>query len=576
MRFGLFYELQMPRPWGPRAEEKTLCDALEQIELADRLGFDHVWEVEHHFLEEYAHSSAPEVFLAAASQRTKRIRLGHGIVQLPPGFNHPARVAERIATLDLVSGGRVEFGTGQGSSQAELGGFGVDRELKHAQWEEALDAIVRMMTEEPFAGHEGRFFSMPPRNVVPKPKQKPHPPLWVACSRRETIPLAARKGLGALSFNFVEPEQAKAWVDEYYALIASPECVPAGLTVNPQVAIVLPFMCHEDEQTAIDRGIDGAHFFGFSLAYYYVFGKHQPGVTNVWNEFTAHRKEYGFARELISASDKPLGIKLLEQGLGSFRGAVGTPAQIFELIERYERAGVDLVIFAAQAGHNRHEHICEAIELFSKTVLPRFAEKAAARDAEKHERLAAAIEQALARRSPARPPSGAYLITPQGETGPAGTLRVYPPSQGQTEHRVSARPAAGGGNRALVWLVRGRSDEQLERMMPILAPFIFKGMQRAFRPDRAFGFSGEIEYHLQGDGKSRKWVIRIADGKAVAKSGSAKSPVVVLRMSEPTFARLSAGILHPVAAVLEGKLQAEGDVKIVNRIGEMFGGSSGY
>ena len=575
MRFGLFYELQMPRPWGPGAEEKTLGDALEQIELADRLGFDQVWEVEHHFLEEYSHSSAPEVFLAAASQRTKRIRLGHGVVQLPPGFNHPARVAERIATLDLVSGGRVEFGTGQGSSQAELGGFGVDRELKHAQWEEALDAIVRMMTEEPFAGHQGRFFSMPPRNVVPKPKQKPHPPLWVACSRRETILLAARKGLGALSFNFVEPEQAKAWVDEYYALIASPECVPAGLTVNPQVAIVLPFMCHEDEQTAIDRGIDGAHFFGFSLAYYYVFGKHQPGLTNIWDEFTAHRKEYGFARELISASDKPLGIKLLEQGLGSFRGAVGTPGQIFDLIERYERAGVDLVIFAAQAGHNRHEHICEAIELFSKAVLPRFAEKAAARDAAKRERLAAAVEEALPRRSLARSAPPTYLITPQGETGPAGTLRVYPPVQGETKPRISTRPAASG-TRALAWLVRGRSDEQLERMMPLLAPIIFKGMQRAFRPDRAFGFSGEIEYNLQSDEKSRKWVIRIADGKAVAKSGSAKSPIVVLRMSEPTFARLSAGILHPVAAVLEGKLQAEGDIKIVNRIGEMFGGSSGY
>src|SRR5216684_2868725 len=142
MRFGIFYEHQIPRPWPPGAEHQLLKDALEQVEIADRVGFHAVWEVEHHFLEEYSHSSAPEVFLAAASQRTRRIRLGHGIVQLPPGFNHPARVAERIATLDLLSGGRVEFGTGQGSSQAELGGFGVDRDLKHNQWEEALDAVI--------------------------------------------------------------------------------------------------------------------------------------------------------------------------------------------------------------------------------------------------------------------------------------------------------------------------------------------------------------------------------------------------------------------------------------------------
>src|SRR5258705_11393851 len=134
MRFGIFYEHQLPRPWDEDAHERLLNDALEQIELADRAGFDYVWEVEHHFLEEYSHSSAPEVFLAAASQRTKRIRLGHGIVQLPPPFNHPARVAERIATLDLVSGGRVDFGTGESSSQAELGGFGVPVEEKRAMW----------------------------------------------------------------------------------------------------------------------------------------------------------------------------------------------------------------------------------------------------------------------------------------------------------------------------------------------------------------------------------------------------------------------------------------------------------
>src|SRR5437899_3496086 len=160
MKFGVFDELQRPRPWGPDGEENMVREALEQIELADRLGFHSVWEVEHHFLEEYSHSSAPEVFLAAASQRTRRIRLGHGIVQLPPGFNHPARVAERIATLDLLSGGRVDFGTGESSSQMELGGFGVDRESKRAQWTEALDVVTRMMVEEPFAGHRGRFLSV--------------------------------------------------------------------------------------------------------------------------------------------------------------------------------------------------------------------------------------------------------------------------------------------------------------------------------------------------------------------------------------------------------------------------------
>src|SRR5919112_6099182 len=145
MKFGIFYEHQLPRPWDADAEHKLLKDALEQVELADKLGIDYVWEVEHHFLEEYSHSSAPEVFLAAASQRTSRIRLGHGIVQLPFNFNHTARVAERVATLDLLSNGRVDFGTGESSSEAELGGFNIDRDEKRDQCNEALDAATRML-----------------------------------------------------------------------------------------------------------------------------------------------------------------------------------------------------------------------------------------------------------------------------------------------------------------------------------------------------------------------------------------------------------------------------------------------
>src|SRR6266540_1921439 len=305
MRFGIFYEHQFPRPWDEGGELKLFQEALDQVELADRIGIDHAWEVEHHFLEEYSHSSAPEVFLAAASQRTQNLRLGHGIVHLSPEVNHPARIAERIATLDLVSGGRVEFGTGEGSSQAELGGFGVPRDLKREQWEEAIGVVARMLVEEPFAGYRGRWIEVPQRNVVPKPKQKPHPPLWVACSRRETILMAARKGLGALSFSFVEPEAAKEWVDEYYRVIASDECVPAGFAVNPNLAVVVPFMCHQDEATAIERGIDGAHFFGYSLAHYYVFGQHRPALTNVWEEFQRKRNEYGFAREIVRSEDAP-------------------------------------------------------------------------------------------------------------------------------------------------------------------------------------------------------------------------------------------------------------------------------
>src|SRR5438105_11980770 len=174
MKFGIFYEHQLPRPWIDGDEHRLLKDALEQIELADRLGIDYVWEVEHHFLEEYSPSPGPAVFLAAASQRTTNIRLGHGIVNVMPQVNHPARVAERLATLDLVSNGRVDYGTGESSSAAELGGFLIEREHKQEMWRESLDAITRMLVEEPFAGSDGQRVQMPPRNVVPKAVQRPH------------------------------------------------------------------------------------------------------------------------------------------------------------------------------------------------------------------------------------------------------------------------------------------------------------------------------------------------------------------------------------------------------------------
>ncbi len=414
MKFGIFYEHQIPRPWEDGDEHRLLKDALEQVELADRLGFDHVWEVEHHFLEEYSHSSAPEVFLAAASQRTARIRLGHGIVLLPSAYNHTARVVERINTLDLLSDGRVDFGTGESSSNAELDGFGIERATKRNQWLEHIEAASRMMVEEPFAGWDGEFLEMPPRNVVPKPHQKPHPPLWVACSQRETIHLAATKGVGALTFAFVEPGEAKHWVDDYYSTIASEECVPAGFAVNANLASVLPLMCHEDEATAIDRGLDGAHFFGYSLGHYYVYGQHRPGVTDVWADFEQNRSAYGFDRDTASQLGGNLRAQMQGNGILALRGAIGTPDQVRDLLREYEAAGVDQVIFVSQAGRNRHEHICESMELFAREVMGEFAERDPAHVAARDERLADAVAAALARREGPRTADPDYLIPQPG------------------------------------------------------------------------------------------------------------------------------------------------------------------
>ena len=571
MRFGLFYEHQLPRPWEPESEQRLLAAALEQVALADRLGYDYVWEVEHHFLEEYSHSSAPEVFLAAASQRTERIRLAHGIVQAIPAINHPARIAERIATLDLVSGGRVDFGSGEGASQLELGGFGVDRFRKHEIWSDTLDAITRMFVEEPFCGWDSEFLQMPPRNVVPKPQQKPHPPLWVACSRRESILDAARRGLGALCFSFVEPEQAGTWVDEYYRLISSAECVPAGFEWNPNVAVVLPFMVHPEERVAVERGSDGANFFGFSLGYYYGFGNHRPGASEVWEEFVRRRAEFGFA-EAPDPDDLPLGVRIMQQGLGSLRGAIGTPDQVRELVQRYDEAGVDQLIFVAQSGRNRHEHVCEALELFATEVMGPFAERAEEVEARKGERLAPARERALARRAGPRRVED-YVVQPHAERRPAELMRSARRFEGNGTPDLRGR-LEKLGRAAFATFVRGRSDRQLDRT--IGSPFglraLFGGMANQFTPARAGGFEGDLQWDLGVDGSVRSVHIHVEGDRAVSRRGPAPEPAVTIGIELAEFARIAAEIEPPAKALMEGRMEIEGDLQVAWRIGEMFGG----
>jgi alkanesulfonate monooxygenase SsuD/methylene tetrahydromethanopterin reductase-like flavin-dependent oxidoreductase (luciferase family) len=402
MKFGIFYEHQLPRPWEEDSELRLFQEALDQVELADRLGLDAAWEVEHHFLEEYSHSSAPEVFLAACSQRTRRIRLGHGIVLMPPGYNHPARVAERVATLDLVSQGRVDFGTGESASRAELEGFGINPDDRRAMWRETVEQVANMMVMDPYPGFQGKYVSMPVRNVLPKPVQKPHPPLWVACSNRHTIHLAAQLGLGALTFAFIDPAEARQWVEDYYETFKR-ECVPIGHAVNPNIAMVTGFSCHRDGAEARRRGTDGFRFFQFALGHHYVFGRHTPGRTNIWNKYIAVRDALG--TELF----------------GGGTGCIGTPAELTHTLAAFEAAGVDQTIFIQQGGKNRHDHICEALELFATEVMPRFHDGEEARERRKREALAPYVEAALARKERLR-----ALADDEIPTYPAYGLTVAP------------------------------------------------------------------------------------------------------------------------------------------------------
>ena len=385
MKFGVFYELQLPKPWNEGDEHRLFHDALKQVVLADKLGYDYAWEVEHHFLDEYSHSSSPEVFLAAAAALTKDIRLGHGIRQVIPNYNHPARTAEGIATLDIISNGRVEFGIGEGATRLELGGFDIPAKEKRALALEAAEQVANMLVLDPYPGFEGKGFSMPCRNVLPKPYQKPHPPMWMACTNRDTIKIAATLGVGALAFSFVDPDEAKAWADIYYGIIKSDACQPIGHTVNANIAMVSSFSVHEDRAEAIRRGAEGFEFFGFALAAM-VTKDQKPGRTDMWGDFIRQR------------GDKTAKMVQDAQGLMTRPAGIGTPDDMIEHLKAFQASGVDQVIFMQQAGRNKHEHICESLELFAQKVMPEFSQDVAAREAKKTKELAPYIEAALARK----------------------------------------------------------------------------------------------------------------------------------------------------------------------------------
>jgi alkanesulfonate monooxygenase SsuD/methylene tetrahydromethanopterin reductase-like flavin-dependent oxidoreductase (luciferase family) len=390
MKFGVFYELQLPKPWKEGDEARLFHEALEQIVLADRLGFDHAWEVEHHFLDEYSHSSAPEVFLAAAASVTKNIRLGHGIRQVIPNYNHPARTAEGLATLDIMSHGRVEFGIGEGATRLELGGFNIPAKEKRAMAIEAAEQIANMMVLDPYPGFEGKYFSMPCRNVLPKPVQRPHPPMWMACTNRDTIKVAASLGVGALAFSFLDPEEAHHWSEIYYGIIKSEECRPIGHSVNANIAMVSNFSLHHDREEAIRRGHEGFEFFGYALNAL-VAHDTVPGRTDIWGDYIKARGNR--TQEVIDAAKRAEAIAT----------GIGTPDDMRAHLRAFRNAGVDQVIFMQQAGRNRHEHICESLELFASEVMPEFKAEAAAREAKKQAELAPYIEAALKRKNWMKP-----------------------------------------------------------------------------------------------------------------------------------------------------------------------------
>jgi len=356
MKFGLLYEMETPRPWHERSEYNTYWEALAQIELADRLGFDYVWEVEHHFLEEYSHSPAPEVFYGAVTQRTKNIRIAHGVRLLPFNFNHPIKVAEQAAVLDIMSNGRVDLGTGRSTTAQELDGFNVNYERTRDEVKESLEIIVKAWTEE-ILEYDGNLMKVPPRRVVPKPIQKPHPPMWMACVAPDSYELAGDRGLGVLSFNF-NWEQVQQMMATYRAACAKRSNQIPKVVNDAFAGVAIMHVAENKEEEAI--GLEGARWFLHNVAKLF-----EPLMAkNALYSYEYLRNVFAMNLDPKDASDAEL--------KDHHMVVVGNPDEVIRKLENFQKAELSQVICFKQAGRIPHQNIMKSIQRIGKYILPYF------------------------------------------------------------------------------------------------------------------------------------------------------------------------------------------------------------
>ena len=358
MKFGLFYELSVPRPWTRESERTVYNNALEQVKLADELGFDQVWAVEHHFLEEYSHCPAPEMFLTACAMITTKIRVGRGIVVCVPEFTHPIKIAEQAGVLDILSNGRLEFGTGRSATWTELGGFGVDPDDTKKTWDEITRVIPQMWMNERF-GYEGRCFSMPERAIQPKPIQKPHPPMWVAVTSPGTELDAADRGMGSLGLTFGGFAEQEKKIAEYRRRIKY--CTPVGAVVNEQVNTVNFLFCHEDDEYGTKTGMRVSGTFNYLAEQLLAARQAYP---------TRSYPNLGLLPALRKEASSPADGGVPE-GL-----AIGNPERIIKALRNWESVGVDRINFLLNASEVvPQEQVLDSLRLFAKEVMPHFQDK---------------------------------------------------------------------------------------------------------------------------------------------------------------------------------------------------------
>lgn len=372
MKFSIIYEAQMVDT-SRESEQRTFHEIIEQSLLAEKVGFDTIWCVEHTALTQYAHMSAPETVLAFIAGATTRIGVGHGVVCLPPAMNHPIKVAERIATLDILSRGRVHFGMGKGGTQQEAGAFGYDLNTLQPMIDESMYLIPKIMVQDEIE-HDGEYIKIPRRPIHPKPYQDPHPPLYMACTREATLEMAGKRGIGALVLGFSGPDEIakKNAIYREHFRHRKPED-QVGFRPTEHLAALCAATVLDDREKARRIGLRGQRFFAESIAYWYQGGP-KPTVDE---SLTASDQEAILAQEkeamvaYLSEEHIPIG----DEHTSNYtiaQDAYGTPEDCIRYVKRLQDGGADEILFLFQMGGIPHDVIMETIQNIGEKVIPHF------------------------------------------------------------------------------------------------------------------------------------------------------------------------------------------------------------
>jgi len=375
MEFSMIFEAQIAGP-TPEKERQVMHDCVEQAVLAEKMGFDRVWAVEHHCLHQYAHMSAPEVFLSFVAARTSRIRIGHGVICLPFRYNHPIRVAERTAMLDILTNGRLDVGVGKGSTDEELLAFGVDKDRAVFEVEESLRMLPRLWRDEIFE-HKSDLIEVPPRRILPKPVQDPHPPLFMACTREAMFEFTGKHGIGALALGFAGPDDVAAKNALYRKAVAErDEADVIGEFANDKLVALCPAIVLEDRDEAQRIGFRGHRFFVEAIAQWK--GGPPPAADTydddnmaVLLEMQKKTIEANFGSEKIHSLTID---EIRSSGLQRYNvnQAYGDPSDAIAYIERLIEAGADEIMFLLQMGTVPQDVILESIRVIGEQVIPHF------------------------------------------------------------------------------------------------------------------------------------------------------------------------------------------------------------